>query len=201
VTPQTTFLLIRHGLTDAVGRFLSGRAPGVHLNAEGQRQANVLASRLHGSGLAAVLSSPLERTLETARPIARDHGLEVEVDQRLTELDVGDWTGRRFDELADDPRWRRYNTLRSITPPPGGELMIDVQQRAVATLIDATRRHAHGTVALVSHADVLRALLLFALGMPIDALARLEVLPARISVLVVDDGGPRVLQVNGDSAP
>ena len=197
----TTFLLIRHGMTDAVGRVMMGRSPGVHLNAAGRAQAERLAERLRDVRFTAIVSSPLERTRDTAAAIAAPHGLAVEPVDGLLEYEVGEWTGSAFRDLDRDPGWRRFNGVRSITRPPGGELMIDVQQRAVTALLDLRERHPSGTIAAVSHGDVIRAILLFVLGMPIDFLHRLEVSPGTVSVVTFGPAEPRLLSMNGDSVP
>ena len=101
--------------------------------------------------------------------------------------------------MAADPQWELYNTVRSVTRPPDGELLIDVQQRAVSAVLEMHERHPGQTVALVSHGDVLRAILQYFLGMPIDFVLRLELSPGRISVLQIGAGAPRVLQVNGET--
>jgi len=196
----TRFLLIRHGDTNAIGRYIAGNVAGTDLNDAGRVQVETLVSRLHDVPLSAVVSSPLERTRQTAEPIARDHGLQVEVAAALSEFDFGEWTGATFDALANDSGWDRFNAVRSLTPARRGELMLDVQRRSVAGLLDVWSRHSTGTVAVVSHGDVIRAILLFVLGMPIDFYWRLEVQPARISVVELSEGVPRVLLVNGDSA-
>jgi broad specificity phosphatase PhoE len=197
---MATFLLIRHGLTDAVDHYVAGIAPGTHLNEIGRMQAAQLAERLHDIPLTAVVSSPLERTQQTADPIGRDHGLAVETVPAFLEYDVGDWTGTAFPDLDANKTWQRFNTVRSVTRPPRGELMLEVQQRSVRALIDLHAQYPDGIVAVVSHGDVIRAMLLFALGMPIDFYHRLEILPARISIVELSAGPPRVLQVNGDNA-
>src|SRR5262245_33169139 len=195
--PATTFFLVRHGLTDHVGLALCGTAPGFHLNAEGRRQAEQAAEGLTAVQLDSVISSPLERATETARPIADRHGLSVEVVDGFIEFDVGEWTGETFTTLADNPEWQQFNTRRSITRPPGGELMVDVQQRALAALFGLCRRYPERAVAVVSHADVIRAVLLFFLGMPIDFYSRIEILPCSISILDLGDAQPLVRQING----
>jgi probable phosphoglycerate mutase len=197
----TRLLLIRHGQTDAVDRYLAGTAAGVPLNETGRAQAERLAVLLRQVPLSAVASSPLTRTRETAAPIAESHGLDVQVVPRLTEFDVGQWTGRTFRELEPDPEWRRFNAVRSIVRPPGGELMIEVQQRAVSALFDLAAEHSEQTIAVVSHADVIRAALMFFLGIPIDLLHRLDIAPARISIVTLNGYTPVVTQVNGDSVP
>jgi probable phosphoglycerate mutase len=198
---MTTFLLIRHGLTDAVGQLMTGHDAGVHLNPTGRDQAASLATRLGRTQLAAIYASPLERTRETAQSIADARGLRVQIDPRFMEVDYGDWTGRRFVDLAADEQWQLYNRFRGVTRPPNGESLLDIQQRTVTALLDLQGRHADEIVAVVSHADTIRAILLYFLGMPVDFVLRLELSPARISVLQLGAGAPRVLQVNGDTVP
>jgi broad specificity phosphatase PhoE len=197
---STTFLLIRHGLTDAVNHHLAGIAPGTHLNEAGKAQVARLVERLRTVPLTAIVSSPLERTRETADPIGRDHGLEVQTSAAFLEYDVGAWTGTAFVDLDADETWHRFNSVRSMTRPQRGELMIDVQHRAVSALLDLEARYRGKIVAVVSHGDVIRALLLYALGMPIDFYGRLEILPARISIVRLSAEPPRVLLMNSDSA-
>lgn len=198
---MTTFLLIRHGLTDAVGQLMTGHRAGVHLNDVGRDQVATLPSRLGGVKLAAIYASPLERTLEMAQPIADARGLRVQIDRRFIEVDFGDWTGRRFADLASDPHWQLYNAFRGVTRPPNGESLLDIQQRTVRALLELQERHPDAVVAVVSHADTLRAILLYFLGMPVDFVQRLDLSPGRISVLQLGGGAPRVLQVNGDGVP
>jgi len=197
---MTTFLLIRHGLTDAVDHRLAGIAPGTHLNDAGRAQVTRLVERLHAVPLTMVVSSPLERTRETADQIGHDHGLPVEIVPAFLEYDVGAWTGTVFTDLDANPLWERFNAIRSVTRPDGGELMLDVQHRSVVALLDLHARQPDGVIAIVTHGDVIRAMLLFALGMPIDFYHRLEILPARVSIIRLGAEPPRVLQVNGDTA-
>jgi broad specificity phosphatase PhoE len=197
----TRFLLIRHGLTDAVDRMLTGTQSGVHLNGRGRTQVARLAQRLQAVPIVAVGSSPLERALETAAPIAADHKIGVETIDALTEFDVGDWAGRTFASLDGTSEWQRFNALRSGTRPPGGELMLDVQRRGVSTLLDLHARYASGNVVVVSHGDVIRAMLLFVLGVPIDFFYRVDVAPASVSIVDLSDSAPRVRLINGDSVP
>lgn len=196
---MTTFLLIRHGMTDAVGTVMTGRTPGLLLNHEGVTHVATLPQRLAAVPIDAVYSSPLERTVATAQVLAEARGIDVRLEPRIVEIHYGGWTGRQFAAMTADPQWQLYNTVRSVTRPPDGELLIDVQQRAVAAVLDLHERHPGQTVALVSHGDVLRAILQYFLGMPIDFVLRLELSPGRISVLQIGAGAPRVLQVNGET--
>ena len=194
---MTAFLLIRHAATDLLGRALAGRRPGVHLNAEGEAQAQRLAKRLASTALTAIYSSPLERALDTAAPIARRHGLAVVASDALMELDFGAWTGCTFDELSDQPQWRLFNTFRSGTRLPGGEPMIEGQARIVAELARLRERHPDGCVAIVSHADMIKAAVAHYLGVHLDLFHRIEIGPASVTTVALHEWGPQVLQVNG----
>jgi probable phosphoglycerate mutase len=197
----TTLLLIRHGLTDAVaGRMLTGTRPGVPLNSEGRRQAAAVADAIAGIALAAVVSSPLERALETALPIAERRGLAVERMPELLEFEFGEWTGRTFDDLDGDAGWRQFNQVRSVSAPPAGEMMLEVQVRAVRALLALERRFPGAAVAVISHGDVIRAALMHVLGIPLDFVHRLEIAPASVSIVELSDITPRVRLINGDTS-
>jgi probable phosphoglycerate mutase len=198
---MTRFYLLRHADHDAIGRYLAGVAPGLHLNDAGRRRVGEIVAAMHDVSLDAVVSSPLERTRETAEPLARDHRLELAIDDRFIEYGVGEWTGRSFASLDPTAEWRRFNELRSLTHAPGGELMLDVQRRAIAGLLGWRERCPDGAIAIVSHGDVIRAVLLYLLGMPVDYLHRIEVSPGSISVFEIGVDSVRVWQVNGGSAP
>lgn len=197
----TTFLLIRHAAHGLLGRVLAGRTGGVHLSEEGRAQADRLAGRLGGEGIRLVQSSPMERAHETAAPIAAALGLEVEVAPALDEIDFGAWTGLGFDELDGDAGWTRWNTARGFARPPEGESAVEVLARLLAHVEALRERHPDETVALVSHCDVIRALLLHALGLPAEAYGRIEIAPASISRLVLGDWGARVEGLNERVGP
>jgi probable phosphoglycerate mutase len=197
---MTVFFLIRHGAHDLLGRILVGRGS-VALNDEGRRQAQWLAERLAAERLTAVVSSPRERTRETAEPIARRQGLPVTLEPALDEIDAGEWTGRSFADLDRDPLWQRYNRLRSTTRIPAGEMMLEVQARVVDFMETMRQRAPEGRFALVSHGDVIRSALLLFLAMPADAVHRLTVDPGSLSVVMLGDGEPQVLEFNERAAP
>jgi probable phosphomutase (TIGR03848 family) len=195
---MTTFLLIRHANCDPVGRSIAGRRPGIHLNAEGKKQALALAARLSQLALAGVYSSPLERARETAEPIAAKHALEVHTAPGLNEIDFGEWTGRTLTELDAVPDWRAFNSFRSGTRAPGGETMLEIVARAVAELDRLRRAHPspEALIALVSHGDVLRGIVAHCLGVPLDLFQRIELSPASVSILTLDSHGPRLRLLN-----
>ena len=196
----TTFFLLRHAAHDRLGRVLCGRMPGVTLGEAGRAHAARLAERLSRETVAAVYSSPLERARETAEPIAARLGLSVEIAPEIDEIGFGEWSGRSFEELDRDPRWAAWNAARSVSRPPGGETMLEAQSRAVGFIERLRRTHGDGAAALVSHADLLKSVLAFFLGLPLDLIGRFEVGPASLSTVVVGDWGAKVLTVNEAAA-
>jgi probable phosphomutase (TIGR03848 family) len=193
---MTTFYLIRHGDTDYLNRTLIGRRPEVHLNAQGRAQAEHLAVRLAHLSIDAIYSSPLERACETATPLANRLGIEIGILKNLNEVDFGEWTGRDFRELAHDPRWQQFNLVRSCSRIPGGELIIEVQHRTVCELERLHARHPHGSIAVVSHGDIIRAAIAYFAAIPFDLFLRISIMPASISVIAINSYGPEVLRIN-----
>jgi probable phosphomutase (TIGR03848 family) len=193
---MTMCLLIRHAMTEHVGHVLSGWSPGVHLSALGERQAELLAERLAPVPMSAIYASPIERARETAARIAARHRLEVRAAEAAGEVHFGDWTGRRFSELAHDDAWERWNRARSWTRVPDGEMALEVQARVVALLARLRAEHPEGCIALISHGDVIKLALAHALGSPIDLMQRVDIQPASVTTFVFDAGEVRVLGVN-----
>lgn len=198
----TTLVLLRHATTRATGKRLGGRTPGVHLDAPGRAQAEAAARRLARLPVTAVYSSPLERTRETAAPVARAHGLRVRVEQGILEVDYGDWTDRPLGQLRRRTLWRTIQQAPSRVTFPGGESIRAAQQRAVEATERLAVLHRGETIVLVSHADVIKAVLAHHLGMGLDLFQRLVISPASSSVLVLPDGAaPVVLTVNDTADP
>jgi broad specificity phosphatase PhoE len=193
---MTVFLLVRHGLTDLVGRVLAGRTPGVHLNQSGYDQARSLLARLRGVPVAHVYSSPLERAVETASPLAESLGVPVMQAAELNEVNFGEWTGKAFAELERDPLWVRYHGSRESEEPPGGECLQQAQSRILSWLAEAQTRHDAEVVALFSHADIIKAALVGYLCAPLQTVERLEISPGSVSVVEYYRSGPRILAVN-----
>jgi probable phosphoglycerate mutase len=195
---MTTFLLIRHALCDPVGRSIAGRQPGVHLNEVGCRQAEQLAERLKPVALDGIYSSPLERALETARPIGLAKRLQVQTAEAWNEIDFGEWTGQALADLDAIPEWRRFNSFRSSSRIPGGENMAELLGRVLRELDRLRDLHPApaACVAIVSHGDVLRSLVAHALGIPLDLLHRLEISPASITILELTGEGARLRLLN-----
>lgn len=195
---STVFLLVRHAAHDNVGGYLAGRMPGVTLGPDGRAQAERLAQALRQDRLAAIHASPQQRTQETARALAGAQGLpRIVTEPELDEIDFGAaWQGRDFPTLEQDPAWRRWNSQRSLARTPGGERMLDVQARVLTLVERLLPRHADESVALVTHGDVIKALVSHVLGLGIDAWPRLEVAPASVSRIVIGEWGAKLIGLN-----
>jgi probable phosphomutase (TIGR03848 family) len=199
----TTFLLVRHASHDLMEGTLAGHMPGVYLSAQGQQQAQQMADRMAALPIVAIYSSPLARTLQTAAPLASRLNLPVQASVGFAEIDFGEWTGKRFDELAADPRWRDWNTFRSSSGLPNSGLMLEVQVRAVATVQGLCQQHPDQVVVIVSHSDVIKAVIAHYMGVHLDLFQRIEISPASISLIAVSSWGARVIRLNdtGDLLP
>ena len=194
----TTILLVRHGVTLTTGKVLPGRAPGLHLSARGVEQAARAAQRLAALEMAptALYASPLERTRETAAPIARELKARVRIDRGLVECDFGDWTGKSLASLRRKPEWRSVQNSPSTFRFPHGESFAEMQLRIWTALERLAARHPGETVVVVSHADPIKAAVTYAQGVPLDLFQRTMISTCSISALVITGGGPIVLSVN-----
>jgi len=193
----TTIVLVRHATTAATGKRLGGWTPGVHLDEAGVAQAESAAQRLATAAVAAVYSSPLERTQDTARIIARPHQLRVRTRRGLGEVDYGDWTDKPLGQLRRRKLWAVIQATPSRVTFPGGESIRGAQARAVDATESLADQHPGETIVCVSHADVIKAVVAHHLGMPLDAFQRLVISPASITVLHLPVGhAPGLLTIN-----
>lgn len=193
----TTVLLVRHGQTPSTGQVLPGRAPGLHLSDVGRRQADAVAAAVGSlERVDAVYASPLERTRETASPIAAERGLRVRTEKGLLECDFGDWTGAKLSALRRRKEWKTVQHYPSGFRFPGGESFAEMQQRIVRALRRLCTAHPGGVVVAVSHADPIKAAVADALGVHLDLFQRLVVGPCSVSTVTYADSGPVVLGVN-----
>lgn len=197
---MTRILLIRHGHTEMLGHVLYGRMTGVHLSERGRQESARLARALSERyQIDEIVSSPLERAKETAEAIAAVKGADVLFDEDLQEIDFGKWTGKPFPELLENDRWKLYNRRRSLVNPPAGEFMTQVQVRAWNALQRAAARQTKppdSTVAVVTHGDVVRGLLMLFLGMPLDHIHRLEISTASATEVILREAYPQVMATN-----
>jgi broad specificity phosphatase PhoE len=196
---MTTFLLIRHGAHDWLGKTLVGRNAGVPLNAEGKGQAELLAEHLGTLRIEAIYSSPSERARETAAPLARRMAQTCIIDPAFDEIDFGRWVGKTFEELQSDVEWQQWNAHRATAMGAGGERMATVQDRIVRGLDRLHRIHAGSVVAIFSHGDVIKAALCYHQSLSLDALQSIEIGPASVSILtrrkvsLINDDGRKVV--------
>ena len=193
----TLVLLVRHGQTATTGKVLPGRAPGLHLADTGVAQAEAMAKRLGElPRVDAIYASPMERTKETAAPIARERAMKVTLDKALLECDFGEWTGRPLKELAKEPAWATVQRYPSGFRFPGGESFVEMQTRMTGTLHLLGERHPAGVVVVVSHADPIKAAVADALGTHLDLFQRINISPCSVTAVHYGPGGPAVLAVN-----
>lgn len=196
---MTIFFLVRHASCDGLGQVLWGLTVGVWLNEMGKAQAQRLAQRFRGLKLDALYSSPLERARETAEAIADVTQLEVQQNPAFKEIDFGEWSGKSLEALSGDERWHRFNSQRSVTRIPGGDLFLDVQTRAISELERLARQYSAARIAIVSHADVIKAVVGYIAGTPIDLLQRIEISPCSVTIVAMHEQATKLLAVNSRS--
>jgi len=189
-------LLIRHALNDWVGKRIAGWTPGVVLNEEGREQAARLAEWLEPVPLEAVYSSPLERAVETAEPIARSHGLETVTRESIGESRYGELDGKPIEEIFKTDLWEQWRLHPSRTRFPGAETTYEVQVRVVSELEQILQDHPEGNIAVVSHADPIRLAAAYYIGLALDLVGRLWVSPASVTVVRFDEWGPRLTHLS-----
>lgn len=181
---ETTFLLIRHGNIDLANR-VPGRLPGLHLSKHGRAQALRIAELLKSTPIAAIYSSPLDRTMETAMPLAQQLHLEIIRRESLIEIDFGAWTGKSFEELEHDFGWKQFHFFRNGCIIPDGELMVQVQSRMMAEIRRLHMAHSGQVVAIFSHNDPIKSVLAYFLGISLDLFLRISVDTGSISIVSV----------------
>lgn len=186
--------LVRHASHAALDKVLVGRGPDPGLSARGRIEARELASACAAMHPVQLHASPRRRALETAASIAERSGLDIMAAQALDEVDFGRWTGERFDELLGDPQWQRWNSSRAAARCPGGECMRDVRRRALAHVLIAARAARTGPVIMVTHAEVIRALVLVARDMSLDDWAEIDIAPASVTEIAVTHGRLQLVQ-------
>jgi probable phosphomutase (TIGR03848 family) len=196
----TTVLLVRHGLTATTGHVLTGWTPGIALDDRGQAQAAALAARLAPLPLAAIVSSPLERCMQTAAAIAAGRaGQQVVAEDRVGECRYGDWTGRPLKKLATEQLWRVVQAHPSAVrfPGPEGESMPDMQHRAVAAVRDWNARLGKDATYLIcSHGDVIKAIVADSLGLHLDQCQRIQADPCSLTVIRYTPLRPFLVRMN-----
>ncbi|HJM27786.1 MAG: histidine phosphatase family protein [Acidimicrobiales bacterium] len=197
----TLVVLVRHGHTPTTGKVLPGRAKGLHLSPEGKSQAEKVADHFSVvNGIAAVYSSPMERTIETAKPIANSVGVKVRRHRGLIEADFGSWTGKKLSDLRKLPDWKQVQNNPSGFRFPSGESFLEIQSRIAKAIADIVEEHRGEIVVAVSHADTIKTLIATALGTPLDLFQRINISPCSVSPILYGPSSPHVLAVNSTGA-
>lgn len=195
---MTTLLLIRHGVTDATGKRLGGRTD-APLNERGREQARAVGERIATLPVRAVYASPLKRTWETAELVAEAVKRPVADCDGLLEVDYGRWTDRPLKALARTKLWPVIQVRPSLVAFPEGETIRAAQLRAVEAVEALVARHPRDVIAAVTHADIIKVLVAFYLGQPLDLFQRLHITPASLTVLQLGPGQrPSLMRLNDD---
>jgi probable phosphoglycerate mutase len=193
---MTTIFLVRHGITDWTGKRIIGNLPGVHLNEIGRAQAQKAGAFLQRYPIQAVFSSPMERAMETAEPLATALGLPVTAQESLREINFGELQGCG-EELNESPLWHKFQTHPTDVTFSGGESVRTAQERVVTGLNEIAGRFGTGhQVACFCHCEILRLAVAYALRMPLEHFMRLTVKPASISCLEWEKDTQRLTLLN-----
>ena len=199
---MTLVLLVRHGLTATTGSVLTGRTPGIPLDDRGRDQAAAVGARLAAVPLDAIVTSPLDRCVQTAEAIAAARNgspAAITADERVAECKYGDWTGKPLKTLAKDPLWRVVQAHASAVtfPGPDGESMLDMQHRAVSAVRDWNARLGpEAAYVLCSHGDVIKSIITDSLGLHLDQCQRIQVDPCSLSVIRYTPLRPFLIRLN-----
>jgi probable phosphoglycerate mutase len=190
-----TIHLVRHGHHSRIASVLCGRMPGVELDEIGCRQMARCAERIVPIPTS-IQSSPQRRALQSAAILAQHFSLAIEIATAFDEIDIGDWTGRSFADLAEDTAWHRWNSRRGTSRPPNGESMCSLQQRVVQHLEQLRNDPGDGTILVLSHGEPIRAALLHYAGVALDDFLSIAVDPASVSTLSFDRNGVHICGIN-----
>ena len=193
---MTVFYVVRHAHTDWIDRGIPGWTPGVQLNAQGRMEARRLAERFPKGSISAIFSSPLERTRETAEPLAERLGLEVALREDLGEVHCGEWTGLRFSEIPHEEIEDLFNSFRTGQCIPGGESITDIRERMVSCFNEICGLYPDKSVVIFSHGDPIRAIVSHYAGMPPEFYHRLEISPCSVTILKVSGNSTLIGALN-----
>lgn len=193
-------VLVRRATCAQMDSVLLGRSIDQPLNLRGEGQARGLARRLLAFSELTIHSSPRRRARHTAGIIASQRESAVTIAPLMDEVDFGSWSGRTFVELAEDPHWRRWNQYRAVTRTPAGDSIRDVQERAMTCFRKLQQSERERTVAIVTHAEVIRSVVLLAMGAPAEDYGRVEISPASLTLLSIQGTQLRLDRLNERAA-
>jgi broad specificity phosphatase PhoE len=191
---------VRHAACAQMDTVLLGRSIDRPLDERGEGQARVVAKRLLAFPDLVVESSPRRRARHTAGIIAAQRDTTVRVVPQMDEVDFGTWSGQSFAALAADPQWQRWNKYRAVARTPAGDSIRDVQARALAHFRKLEHIFDRQTIAIVTHAEVIRSVVLLALQAPICDYARFEIGAASLTRLTVAGMQLRLESINEQAA-
>lgn len=197
---MTTFFLVRHGHNDWIDKGIPGWTRGVHLNEQGRLEALRLAERFPPGSISALFSSPLERTMETAAPLAKKLGLEVSIRDDLGEVHCGEWTGLLFAELSRDGMEKLFKSFLKGMRIPGGESITDVQERAVRCIEEIRDLYPDQRVVAVSHGDPIKSIAAYYAGAPLESYLQVEIRPCSVTILEIERNYARIVALNDCNA-
>ncbi|MFL6618862.1 MAG: histidine phosphatase family protein [Povalibacter sp.] len=189
-------ILVRHGTCARLDEMLLGRTVDAPLDSRGVTQAQAVAEHLRNVNDPVLECSPRRRARETAERIAQQLNVEPQIAAALDELDFGPWSGRSFADLEHDPRWKYWNARRGEACTPAGESIAAVHDRVSSHLDELRREHPRATFILVTHAEVIRTLVMYWLGVPTDSFLQVPIAPASITTIAFDSDGARVQELN-----
>jgi broad specificity phosphatase PhoE len=190
------FLLVRHATCERMDEMLLGRTVDSPLDARGMQQAAAMARALSSHRELLIVASPRRRAQQTAAAIAAMTDAEIVTSHDIDEVDFGEWSGRTFLQLADDPDWRRWNEQRSLARTPAGESIADIQTRVLRHLQQLQDELPGRSIVLVTHAEVIRAVVLHWLEAPVDGYYRLAISPASWTRVSIGEWGVRIDGIN-----
>ncbi len=197
---RTNIIFVRHGKTPTTGRVLPGRAKGLDLSDEGRLEAQTVAKTLASGvpNISAIYASPLERTRQTAAPIAAAFGLKTQIEKGVIECDFGDWTGAELKTLSKLPEWKTVQSNPSAFRFPAGESFLEMQARTSEATSKLARSHRGETIVVVSHADPIKTIAATAMGVPLDLFQRIAIFTCSMTIISYGDA-PLVVAVNAKS--
>lgn len=194
-------VFVRHATCEHMDEILLGRTVDAPLSEIGLRESEALARTLVPAQGSLIVASPRMRAQQTAASIASHYHAELDTSVAIDELDFGRWSGQTFAELAHDPDWRRWNGQRDVAATPAGERISDVRARVLEHLHRFCEAFPGRPMVLVTHAEVIRTVLLHWLQAPADAYRRLAISPASISRVSLGDAGVRIEGINQRALP
>ncbi len=192
---MTVFYLVRHGNIDYTKR-IPGRQRGLYLSDRGRAQAAFLVDMFSNIEIDAIYSSPLERTMETAQPLAEAKGCSIQKREELIEIDFGEWTGMLFEELESDIQWKNFHRYRNGCVIPGGELMVNIQLRMIKLINELFQKNTDQSIVLFSHNDLIKSVIAYFFGISLDQFLRINISTGSVSAICLEMNSAKVLFVN-----